>query len=116
MTHSSTQVCGLKGASLVLPCTYYYFGVGEYEGGEWYEEKRGRVRVHSNSDYPDCSLTIDKLSDDHSGVYYFRFYTAYRSWITGRPGVTVSVTRKDEHIQLTFCFIFSNHNVNYIQG
>ena len=87
-------------------------------GGEWYEEKRGRVREHSNSDYPDCSLKIDKLSDDHSGVYHFRFDTEQnkRGWITGRSGVTVSVTRNDEHIQLTICFIFSDHNGNDIQG
>ena len=85
--------------------------------GEWYEVKRGRVRGHSDSDYPDCSLEIDKLSDEHSGVYYFQFYTApHRGWMTGRPGVTVSITRNDEHIQLTICFIFSDHTGNYIQG
>ena len=69
-------------------------------GGEWYEEKRGRVRGHSNSDYPDCSLTIDKLSDDHSGVYYFRFYTTlHMSWITGSSGVTLSVTGTHKYIK-----------------
>ena len=84
--------------------------------GEWYEEKRGRIREHSDSYYPDCSLKIDKLSDDHSGVYHFRFYTTiYTSWIRGRSGVTVSVTRNDEHIQLTICFLFSDHNGHYIQ-
>ena len=117
VTYSSTQVCGLKGASVVLPCKYDFSGVGHYIGGEWYEEKRGRVREHSNSDYPDCSLKIDKLSDDHSGVYHFRFYTAlHLSWITDNTGVTVSVTRNDEHIQLTICFLFSDHNGNYFQG
>ena len=86
--------------------------------GEWYEEKRGRIREHSDSYYPDCSLKIDKLSDKHSGVYHFRFDTEQnkRGWITGRSGVTVSVTRNDEHIQLTICFIFSDHNGNYFQG
>lgn len=76
-------------------------------GGEWYKEQSGIVREHSNSKYPDCSLSIDKLSDDHSGVYHFRFYTVlHTSWITGRSGVTVSVTRNDEHIQLTIYFLF----------
>ena len=99
VTYSSTQVCGLKGASVVLPCRYYYSWVGHYEGGEWYKEKKGRVREHSNSDYPDCSLKIDKLSDDDSGVYYFQLKTfLHPSWITGTPGVTVSVTRNDEHL------------------
>ena len=117
VTYSSTRVCGIKGASVVLPCTYYYSWVGTYKGGEWYEEKRGIVRGHSNYNYPDCSLKIDKLSDEHSGVHYFRFYTAlHTSWITGRSGVTVSVTRIDEHIQLTIYFLFSDRNGNYIQG
>ena len=117
VTYSSTRVCGLKGASVVLPCTYYYSWVGHYEGGEWYKETRVIVRGHSNSKYPDCSLKIDTLSDDHSGVYHFRFYTALQTrWITGRSGVSVSVTRNDEHKQLTVCFIFSDHNGNDIQG
>ena len=118
VTYSSTQVCGLKGASVVLPCKYDFSGVGHYIGGEWYEEKIGRVSGHSYSKYPDCSLKIDKLSDDHSGVYYFRFYTTLhrKYWITGKPGVTVSVTRNDEHIQLTVCFLFPDHNGNDIQG
>ena len=117
VTYSYTQVCWLKGASVVLPCTYFYSEVGTYKGGEWYKEKRGRVREHSNSDYPDCSLKIDKLSDDHSGVYHFRFYTTLHwSWITGRSGVSVSVIRNNEHIQLTIYFLFSDHNGNYIQG
>ena len=117
VTYSSTQVCGLKGASVVLPCKYYYSKVGYYIGGEWYEEKKGRVREQSDSDNRDCSLKIDKLSNDHSGVYHFRFYTALQTrWITGRSGVSVSVTRNDEHILLTICLLFSNHNGNYIQG
>ena len=115
VTYSSTRVCGLKGASVVLPCKYEYSWGDTYWKGEWNEENRGRVREHSNSKYPDCSLKIDKLSDDHSGVYHFRFYTAlHTSWITGRSGVTVSVTRNDEHIQLTIYFLFSNHNGNDI--
>ena len=70
-------------------------------------KRKEGVREHSNSDYPDCSLKIDKLSDDHSGVYHFRFYTTLHTrWITGRSGVTVSVTRNDEHILLTICFLF----------
>ena len=107
----------LKGHQWSCPANITILGVGHYIGGEWYEKKRGKVREHSNSDYPDCSLKIDKLSDDHSGVYHFRFYTAlHLSWITDNTGVTVSVTRNDEHIQLTICFIFSDHNGNDIQS
>ena len=105
--YSSTRICGLKGASVVLPCKYYYSWNHIYLRGEWYEENRGIVREHSNSDYPDCSLKIDKLADDHSGVHYFRFRTNEAwTWITGRSGVTVSVIRNDKDIQLTIYFIF----------
>ncbi|XP_041958523.1 B-cell receptor CD22-like [Alosa sapidissima] len=96
LTYSSTQVCGLKGASVLLPCRYEYPWKGRgdtYLGGEWYEEKSGRVIKHSHSNYPDCSLNIDKLSDGDSGVYHFRFYTVlHTGWITARSGVTLSVT------------------------
>ena len=80
------------------------------------KRKEGESENTVTDDY-DCSLTIDKLSDDHSGVYHFRFYTTLhrKYWITGKPGVTVSVTRNDEHIQLTVCFLFSDHNGHYIQ-
>ncbi|XP_076146228.1 B-cell receptor CD22-like isoform X1 [Alosa pseudoharengus] len=92
VTYSTTRVCGLKGASVVLPCKYHYSWIGHYLGGEWYEEKTRRVRAHSNSKYPVCSLNIDNLSYDHSGVYHFRFYTTlHRSWITSKPGITVTV-------------------------
>ncbi|XP_041960693.1 B-cell receptor CD22-like isoform X3 [Alosa sapidissima] len=93
VTYSSTHVCGLKGASVVLPCTYQYSNEGAYLGGEWYEEKSGRVIKHSHSNYPDCSLNIDTLSDGDSGVYQFRFYTVlHLTWMTSKPGITVSVT------------------------
>ncbi|KAL2086799.1 hypothetical protein ACEWY4_017858 [Coilia grayii] len=86
-------MCFLKGASVTLPCTYEYSWIGHYVRGEWYEQKGGRVREHSHSNYPDCSLQIDKLSDEHAGVYHFQFSTALqRSWITGGSGIRVSVT------------------------
>ncbi|XP_062391049.1 sialoadhesin-like [Sardina pilchardus] len=92
VTYSTDRVCGLKRASVTLPCTYYYSGIGGYRSGEWYEEKSGRVIGYYLTNY-NCSLKIDKLSDDHSGVYQFRFYTTlHRSWITGRPGVVLSIT------------------------
>ncbi|XP_062390049.1 sialoadhesin-like [Sardina pilchardus] len=60
--------------------------------GEWYKERSGRARQHNPPGY-DCSLKIDTLSNDHSGVYHFRYYTTlHRSWITGRSGVEVFVT------------------------
>ncbi|XP_076137014.1 B-cell receptor CD22-like [Alosa pseudoharengus] len=97
VTYSSTHVCGLKGASVVLLCTYQYpweVGGGDtYQRGEWYEEKSQRYIKHSNSNYPDCSLNIDTLSDEDSGVYQFRFYTVlHLKWITSKPGITLSVT------------------------
>ena len=100
VTYSSTSVCGLKGTSVVLPCTYQYSNIGYYRGEQWYKDDPKRiVRQHSDFDYPDCSLKIDKLSDDHSGVYYYRFYTnRYAYWIIGRPGIKLSVTGSYDHI------------------
>ncbi|XP_076147342.1 B-cell receptor CD22-like isoform X2 [Alosa pseudoharengus] len=97
VTHSSRRVCGLKGASVVLPCTYQYpweVGGGDtYQRGELYKEKSQRVIKHSNSNYPDCSLNINKLSENHAGVYKFRFYTAlHLTWITDKTGVVLSIT------------------------
>ncbi|KAG5278735.1 hypothetical protein AALO_G00102180 [Alosa alosa] len=96
VTHSSRRVCGLKGASVVLSCTYQYPWKGRgdtYGGGEWYGEKSQRVIKHSHSNYPDCSLNIDKLSENHTGVYKFRFYTAlHLTWITDKTGVVLSIT------------------------
>ncbi|KAL2086844.1 hypothetical protein ACEWY4_017903 [Coilia grayii] len=80
-------------ASVVLPCRYEYSLIGHYIRGEWYKEKSGRVREHSDSNYPHCSLQIDKLSDEHAGVYHFQFYTAFHQrWIRGGSGIRVSVT------------------------
>lgn len=100
MSYSSTQVCGLKEASVVLSCSYHYSWIGHYMGGEWYDKKRGIVReVSSVHKYPDCSLKIDELTDQHSGVYCFRFYTfLHRSWITASKGVTLLVTGTEAHI------------------
>ncbi|XP_076126984.1 uncharacterized protein LOC143106523 [Alosa pseudoharengus] len=93
VSYSSTRVCGLKGASVVLPCKYYYPWGHIYKGGEWYKKNTGRFREHSNSKYPDCSLKLDNLSNGQSGVYQFRFWTSLHwSWITGSSAVTLSVT------------------------
>ncbi|XP_076128138.1 uncharacterized protein LOC143109144 isoform X2 [Alosa pseudoharengus] len=75
-----------------MPSRYEFSGIGSYIEGEWYNERSGNI-TKLNYKYPDCSLKITKLSDDHTGVYYFRFYgTLYRSWITSSSGVTLSVT------------------------
>ncbi|XP_041958696.1 B-cell receptor CD22-like [Alosa sapidissima] len=92
ISYSTTRVCGVKGASVVLPCRYEYSGIGSYTMGEWIKDK-GTVRKHSDSKYPDCSLKIDNLSNDHVGVYNFRFSTTLRLyWLTGQSGIVVSIT------------------------
>ena len=54
----------------------------------------------------------------HSAVYQFRFYSSLQtSWITGRSGVTLSVTGTEEYIKsahsIILLFILS---VDYILG
>lgn len=90
----------VSGASVVLPCSYDYSLGHIYLRGEWYEEKSGRVIERSKSNYPDCSLEMDKLTDEHSGVYHFRFYTSLHltSWIAGSSGVTLPVTGNNNYI------------------
>ncbi|KAL2086837.1 hypothetical protein ACEWY4_017896 [Coilia grayii] len=96
LRHSSKRVCGLKGSSVVLPCRYYYPWRSEsdtYQGGGWYKNQREKFREHSNSNYPDCSLKIENLSEEDSGVYHFKFYTVlHLSWITDTSGVELSIT------------------------
>ncbi|KAL2086721.1 hypothetical protein ACEWY4_017780 [Coilia grayii] len=94
VTHSLTHVCGLKGAPVVLPCTFKFSWIGSFSSGGWYINKRIVMRHRYSDNNPtDCSLKIDKLSDKHPAVYRFWFSTTRRSWMTNdRSGVTLSVT------------------------
>ncbi|XP_063064386.1 sialic acid-binding Ig-like lectin 12 [Engraulis encrasicolus] len=93
VTYTSAQICGLNGASVVLPCKYEYREAGDYDAGEWYEEKRGAVKEHRDYNYPDCSLEIQEVAEEHAGVYHFRFHTVqHQDWITEGSGMTLSVT------------------------
>lgn len=93
VTYSSKQVCGLKGASVVLPCRYHYPWHDTYQKGQWTYKHKRTVKVYTSLEYPDCSLNLDKLLDNQAGVYKFQFYTALHfSWITNLSGVVLSVT------------------------
>ncbi|XP_062400216.1 B-cell receptor CD22-like isoform X2 [Sardina pilchardus] len=81
VTYSTTTVCGLKGASVVLPCKCHPL----FCGGVWHKNRRQRVREHSRSH--DCSLHIDKLTDEHTGVYHFEMH-----YDRSTSGITVTVT------------------------
>ncbi|XP_063056330.1 B-cell receptor CD22-like [Engraulis encrasicolus] len=92
VSYTTTRVCGLKGAPVVLSCTYEYHWIHIFKKGEWHKEGSSEVKDHSNSK-SDCSLTIDILSDQQAGVYYFQFSTTLSGgWISGKPGITLSVT------------------------
>ncbi|XP_062398970.1 B-cell receptor CD22-like [Sardina pilchardus] len=87
------RVCGLKGASVDLPCTYDYPWGHIYIRGEWYRERSGRVSSYNNPKYPDCSLKLNTLSDEDSDVYHFRFYTSlHPNWTASKPEIRLSVT------------------------
>ncbi|XP_063050715.1 B-cell receptor CD22-like [Engraulis encrasicolus] len=94
VTYPLTEVCGLRGAPVVLPCTFTFSWIGHYRGGGWYLANNNRVSRHRySSTYPnDCSLRIDKVSERHTARYRFWFYTSSRDWMTNKYAVTLSIT------------------------
>ncbi|KAK2918571.1 hypothetical protein Q8A73_002942 [Channa argus] len=110
VSYTSTQICGIKGSTVDINCTYTYpsrmnninTAVNErlwFTKGEYYapvdlltdSDYTGRVRYHCENNT--CTLTITDLRLGDSAVYKFRFTTNQpEGSYTGLPGVTLSVT------------------------
>ncbi|XP_065810760.1 B-cell receptor CD22-like [Labrus bergylta] len=114
VTYSSTEVCALRGSTVVLGCTYSYPSRFNYQSitvqkSFWFTKVKdgepvdlltdsqytGRVTYSSKS--KDSTLTITNVGNSDSAVYKFRFITNHQDGsYTGDPGVTLSLT--DLHV------------------
>uniref|UniRef100_A0A3B4DQ37 Ig-like domain-containing protein n=1 Tax=Pygocentrus nattereri TaxID=42514 RepID=A0A3B4DQ37_PYGNA len=105
ITYSSHSVCGLRGSSVDLSCSYEHPGTQTVTKSVWFikeragaepvdvredEEYQGRVQ-YRQSFQNDCSMKITRLRERDAQTYRFRFYTDGGEY-TGEPGVTLSVT------------------------
>ncbi|KAI4882487.1 hypothetical protein NFI96_032090, partial [Prochilodus magdalenae] len=104
VSYSVQTVCGLKGSSIDLSCSYNPGGltvtrsvwlIKEQAGAEPVdvredEEYRGRVQ-YRQSFRNDCSMRITHLRESDAQTYRFRFYTDGGEY-TGHPGVSLSVS------------------------
>ncbi|KAK2918568.1 hypothetical protein Q8A73_002939 [Channa argus] len=110
VTYTSTQICGIKGSTVDIHCTYTYpsrmnnintavnerlwFTKGENNAPVDLltdSDYTGRVRYHCENNK--CTLTITDLRLRDAAVYKFRFISNQAiGKHTGLPGVTLSVT------------------------
>uniref|UniRef100_A0A3Q3H188 Ig-like domain-containing protein n=1 Tax=Labrus bergylta TaxID=56723 RepID=A0A3Q3H188_9LABR len=114
VTYSSTEVCALRGSTVVLRCTYNYpsrfnyqsttvqksFWFTKVQDGEPVDlqtDSQYTGRVTYSSTWKDSTLTITNVGNSDSAVYKFRFITNHQDGkYTGDPGVTLSLT--DLHV------------------
>ncbi|XP_060918653.1 B-cell receptor CD22-like isoform X2 [Labrus mixtus] len=110
VTHSSAQICAVKGSTVEIPCTYTYPSrLNEDDNTDvetfWYTKKNDNqfVDVKTDPDYSGrveylfhenvCTLRIKNLRERDSAVYKFMFTTNQPGGsLTGGEGVTLSIT------------------------
>ncbi|XP_067355808.1 carcinoembryonic antigen-related cell adhesion molecule 5-like [Channa argus] len=109
VTYNSTQICGIKGSTVDINCTYTYPSringrSTTVQTTSWFTKWKDNapVDLRTDPDYtgrveyycPDkvCTLTIRDVRQRDSAVYKFRFITNQPGTYTSEPGVTLSVT------------------------
>uniref|UniRef100_A0A3Q1JBC5 B-cell receptor CD22 n=1 Tax=Anabas testudineus TaxID=64144 RepID=A0A3Q1JBC5_ANATE len=118
VTYTSTQICGVKGSTVEIRCSYTY--PDRFNGHQiaieksfWFTTMNGDdpvalktgPRMQYKCSKKSCTLRISNLMESDSGVYKFRFTTNHHEGkYTGEPGVTLSVT--DPQLQV---FVSSQH-------
>ncbi|XP_033181924.1 sialoadhesin-like [Anabas testudineus] len=116
VTYTSTQICGIKGSTVDIHCSYRYPSkvnrqVINVQKTLWFTKENNNepVDLETDSDYRGrvtsinkaCTLKITDLRQRDSAVYKFRFITNHPGGnYTGEPGVTLSVT--DLQVQTEF--------------
>ncbi|XP_051560150.1 B-cell receptor CD22-like isoform X1 [Myxocyprinus asiaticus] len=112
VNYSSSNICALKGSSVIMSCTYKY--PPEYQNLKvfWTKWKQMDVEpsdLSDDSEYSEriqyvgdkqqnCTLRLNDVTQKDSHEYYFRFITDEPDgrWI-GKPGVTLHIT--DLHVE-----------------
>ncbi|XP_026216001.2 B-cell receptor CD22-like isoform X2 [Anabas testudineus] len=110
VTYTSTKICGSKGSTVVIHCSYRYpsrvnnvntrvtdrfwFVKTKYnEPLDLKEDSDYSGRVEDQCNGNSCTLTIRDLRETDSAEYKFRFITNHESGrYTGSPGVMLSVS------------------------
>nr|XP_029132254.1 irregular chiasm C-roughest protein-like isoform X1 [Labrus bergylta] len=109
VTHSSAQICAVKGSTVEIPCTYTYPSTIRQQttvvqSRFWFTKDRYEpVDVRTDPDYSGrveylfhenvCTLRIKNLRERDSAVYKFMFTTNQSGGsLTGDEGVTLSIT------------------------
>ncbi|CAI5681330.1 unnamed protein product [Oreochromis niloticus] len=109
VTYTSTQICAVKGSTLVIRCSLKYPSRVNGIKRVWFTKENNynpedlktdpvyAGRVSYSTQWKSCTLTIRDLRESDSAVYKFRFETDQKHF-TGLPGVTLNVTALQVHV------------------
>ncbi|XP_035770379.1 B-cell receptor CD22-like, partial [Neolamprologus brichardi] len=109
VTYTSTQICAVKGSTVVIGCWFNYPSrvnvlkrvwftkVNNYNPEDLKTDPAYAGRVSYSSHWKNCTLTIRDLRESDSAVYKFKFETDWEDFI-GLPGVTLTVTALQVHV------------------
>ncbi|XP_076740708.1 uncharacterized protein LOC101487057 isoform X1 [Maylandia zebra] len=113
VTYTSTQICAVKGSTVVIGCSFkhpsrvivlkrVWFTKGNnYNPEDLKTDPAYAGRVSYSSHWKGYTLTIRDLRESDSAVYKFRFETNQKNF-TGLPGVTLTVTALQVHVDKSY--------------
>lgn len=123
VSYSSTNICALKGSSVIMSCTYKYppgykikkvfwtktdVKEQDEEFPDLFNDPEYSQRIQYLGDkQQNCTIRLNDVTQKDSHKYYFRFITNITdgSWI-GRPGVTLKITGNIFHNSVLIVFIW----------
>ncbi|KAF5897110.1 B-cell receptor CD22-like isoform X1, partial [Clarias magur] len=104
--YTRSYICGLKGSTVTMGCSYTYPHGYTVQRGFWSRELatdkeppdlsldpkyRGRVQYLGYTP-GDCKLSLSGVTEQDQGKYYFSFITTYGGKYQGKDGVYLSVS------------------------